>query len=147
MTPDDRANLVLASARVLYVNGQATEQMVSAAERLGRAVGLRATIMPRWGELHLVANDKGGTVLAELAADPAGVEMDRVASTMRAVDDVASGRLAPDATMKTVGDEVWSIAPPSRKLKLVRLAQLHVTKSHTQSSESSPQSAAGTPRY
>jgi uncharacterized membrane protein YjjP (DUF1212 family) len=111
MTPDERANLVLASARVLYVNGQATEQMVSAAERLGRALGLRATIMPRWGELHLVADDKGGTVLAELAADPAGVEMDRVASAMRAVDDVASGRLAPDATMKTVGD--ISRSPPS----------------------------------
>jgi uncharacterized membrane protein YjjP (DUF1212 family) len=111
MTPDERANLVLASARVLYVNGQATEHMVSAAQRLGRALGLRTTIMPRWGELHLVADDKGGTVLAELAADPAGVEMDRVASVMRAVDDVASGRLAPDATMKTVGD--ISRSPPS----------------------------------
>jgi uncharacterized membrane protein YjjP (DUF1212 family) len=111
MAPDEQADLVLASARVLYVNGQATEQMVSAAGRLGRALGLRATIIPRWGELQLVADDKGSTLLAEVAADPAGVEMDRVASAMRAVDDVASGRLAPDATMKTVGD--ISRSPPS----------------------------------
>jgi uncharacterized membrane protein YjjP (DUF1212 family) len=111
MTPDERANFVLASARYLYVNGQATEQMVSAAKRLGRALGLRATVMPRWGELHLVADDAGGTVLAEVAADPVGVEMDRVASTMRAVDDVASGRLAPDAAMKAIGD--ISRSPPA----------------------------------
>jgi hypothetical protein len=56
MEADEQANLVLAFAKVLYVNGQATEQTVSAAERLARARGLHATIMPRWGELQLVAN-------------------------------------------------------------------------------------------
>ena len=34
MEADEQANLVLAFAKVLYVNGQATEQTVSAAERL-----------------------------------------------------------------------------------------------------------------
>ena len=88
MAADEQANLVLAFAKVLYVNGQATEQTVSAAERLARARGLRATIMPRWGELQLLADDKHGTLIAQAAADPAGVEMDRVASTMRAIEDV-----------------------------------------------------------
>jgi hypothetical protein len=37
MTADERCQLILAFARVLYVNGQATEQTVSAAERLARA--------------------------------------------------------------------------------------------------------------
>jgi hypothetical protein len=46
-----RCQLVLALARVLFVNGQATEQTVVAAERLGRAIGLRAKVMPRWGEV------------------------------------------------------------------------------------------------
>jgi hypothetical protein len=65
MTADERAELVLAFARVLYVNGQATEQTVSAAERFGRALGLPATIMPRWGELKLVAKGKDGTLIAQ----------------------------------------------------------------------------------
>jgi uncharacterized membrane protein YjjP (DUF1212 family) len=49
MTADERSRFVLGFARVLYVNGQSTEQTVGAAERLGRALGLRATIVPRWG--------------------------------------------------------------------------------------------------
>src|SRR6516165_6131150 len=83
MTPHARANLVLAFAHSLYVNGQATEQMVDAAKRLGRALGLRTTIIPRWGELQLVADSEDAVVVVQLMAAPAGVEMDRVASTMR----------------------------------------------------------------
>jgi hypothetical protein len=51
MTPEERAKLVLAFARVLFVNGQSTEQTVALAERLGDRLGLRAEILPRWGEL------------------------------------------------------------------------------------------------
>jgi uncharacterized membrane protein YjjP (DUF1212 family) len=40
MTSDERCNLVLTFARTLFVNGQATEQTVTAAERLARALGL-----------------------------------------------------------------------------------------------------------
>ena len=109
MTSDDRSKIVLSFARTLFVNGQATEQTVSAAESLGRALGLRAAIIPRWGELQLVAED--GTSLGQVAAHPAGVEMDRVASAMRAVEDVASGRLAPDAAMKAIGK--ISQSPPA----------------------------------
>jgi hypothetical protein len=53
MTSEQRSSLVLAFARVLYVNGQATEQTVAAAEQLGRILGMRAKVMPRWGELQL----------------------------------------------------------------------------------------------
>ena len=109
MTSDDRSKIVLSFARTLFVNGQATEQTVSAAESLGRALGLRAAIIPRWGELQLVAED--GTSLGQVAAHPAGVELDRVASAMRAVEDVASGRLAPDAAMKAIGK--ISQSPPA----------------------------------
>jgi len=111
MTSDDRSKIVLSFARTLFVNGQATEQTVSAAESLGRALGLRAAIIPRWGELQLVAED--GTSLGQVAAHPAGVEMDRVASAMRAVEDVASGRLAPDAAMKAIGEILQSPPAPT----------------------------------
>jgi len=102
MTSDARADLVLGFAKAFYVNGQATEQTVRAAERLGCALGLSATILPRWGELQLLGED--GTPIGQVAADPAGVNMDRVASAMRAIDDIESARLAPDAAMKTIGE-------------------------------------------
>jgi hypothetical protein len=59
MTLEERSKLVLAFARVLYVNGQATEQTVTAAEQLGCTLGLRAKIMPRWGELLILRNSAG----------------------------------------------------------------------------------------
>jgi hypothetical protein len=55
MTLQDRVDLVLGVARVLYVNGQSTEQVVASAESFGHVLGLRAGIMPRWGELQLEA--------------------------------------------------------------------------------------------
>jgi hypothetical protein len=70
MTSEQRSSLVLAFARVLYVNGQATEQTVAAAEQLGRILGLRAKVMPRWGELQLQSDDENGRVISEVAADP-----------------------------------------------------------------------------
>jgi hypothetical protein len=57
MTFEERSNLVLAFARTLYVNGQSTDQILFATEQLGDALGLRARIMPRWGELQLQAED------------------------------------------------------------------------------------------
>jgi uncharacterized membrane protein YjjP (DUF1212 family) len=111
MTSDERCNLILALARTLFVNGQATDQTVAAAERLARAVGLRASVTARWGELILRSDGKDAAVLSQVTADPAGVDMNRVASTMRAITDVESGRLAPDAAMKAIG--AISRAPPA----------------------------------
>jgi uncharacterized membrane protein YjjP (DUF1212 family) len=111
MTLQERSDLILSFARVLYVNGQATEQTVGAAEEVGRSLGIRATIIPRWGELELQVEDKGGSLFAVVAADPPGVDMDRVASTMRAVRDLGSDRIAPDATMQALGK--IARAPPA----------------------------------
>jgi uncharacterized membrane protein YjjP (DUF1212 family) len=111
MTSDERCNLVLIFARTLFINGQATDQTVAAAERLGRALGLHAKILPRWGELQLQSDSKDATLISQVAADPTGVDMDRVASTMRTIEDVESERLAPDAAMKAIS--VISRAPPA----------------------------------
>jgi uncharacterized membrane protein YjjP (DUF1212 family) len=110
MKADERCNLVLNFARTLFVNGQATDQTAAAAERLGRTLGLRANVMARWGELQL-QSDSEATPFCQVPADPAGVDMDRVASAMRAIDDVESGRLTPDAAMKAIG--AISRAPPA----------------------------------
>jgi uncharacterized membrane protein YjjP (DUF1212 family) len=111
MTSDERCDLVLAFARTLFVNGQATDQTLAVAERLGRALGLRASVMARWGELQLRSDSNDATLVSQVAADPAGVDMDRVTSTMRAIEDVESGRLAPDAAMQAIS--VISRAPPA----------------------------------
>jgi uncharacterized membrane protein YjjP (DUF1212 family) len=102
MTLVERSNLILAAARVLHVNGQATEETVAAAGQLGRALGLRADLIPRWGELRLECEDNDGRLIAQVAADPTGVDMDRVASTMRAIEDVGAGRLVPQAAMAVI---------------------------------------------
>jgi uncharacterized membrane protein YjjP (DUF1212 family) len=108
MMTNEGCSLVLSFARTLFVNGQATEQTVAAAERLARKLGLRANVIVRWGELQLQSDGKETNLLP---ADPAGVDMDRVVSTMRAIADVESGRLSPDAAMKAIG--AISRAPPA----------------------------------
>src|SRR5215472_16226882 len=83
MTPEERSELTLAFAKVLYVNGQATDQIVDAIRRLGRKLGFGAALLPRWGELQLRAeNGEASPVPSYVAADPVGVDMDRVASAM-----------------------------------------------------------------
>jgi uncharacterized membrane protein YjjP (DUF1212 family) len=111
MTMDERADLVLAFARVLFVNGQSTDQTLAAAERIGHTVGLRAQVMPRWGELQLQVQDDRTRLFSAVAADPTGVVMGRVASTMRAIEDVSSGRLAPDAAQETI--RAIALEPPA----------------------------------
>src|SRR5437660_5830281 len=97
MTLQERSELVLSFARVLHVNGQSTEETMAAAERLGNVLDLRAAIIPRWGELELQAGDGDARLVSVKAADPTGVDMDRVASAMQVVDDLDTGRLAPSA--------------------------------------------------
>src|SRR5277367_422289 len=104
MTFEDRAELVLAAACVQFVNGQATDQVLASAARFGHTLGLRAEIMPRWGELQLEAQDSasGATLISAVAAVPTGVAMSRVASTMRVVEEVVAGRFAPAAAREAI---------------------------------------------
>jgi uncharacterized membrane protein YjjP (DUF1212 family) len=111
MTVEERSNLVLALARVLYVNGQSTDETLAAAERFSGALGLHAEIIPHWGELELEAQNGGARVVSALEANPTGVDMDRVVSAMRAVEDSDAALLAPAAAM----DKITAISkkPPA----------------------------------
>ena len=102
MTVEERADIVLAFARILFVNGQSTDQTLTAAKRLGHTLGLRAQLIPRWGQLQLQVQDDHTTLISTVAADPTNVVMDRVASAMRAVEDVCAGQLAPASTKRTI---------------------------------------------
>ena len=111
MSLQERSNLILNFAKVLFANGQATDLTISATKRLGRGLGLHANIIPRWGELDLQTEDADAELISQIAADPSGVDMDRVASTMRAVDDVASGRSSAEAASKAIA--AVAKAPPA----------------------------------
>ena len=103
LTLEERAHLVLALARILFINGQSTDQTLTAAGRVGRALGLRSHIMPRWGELKLEAEDGDASITLAVAAAPTNVAMSRVAAAMRAVEDLIAGRLSPEAAKDATG--------------------------------------------
>jgi uncharacterized membrane protein YjjP (DUF1212 family) len=111
MNLKERSDLVLSFARVLHVNGQSTDETLAAAEQLGNKLDLRARIIPRWGDLQLQAEDTDGRLVSVGEADPTGVDMDRVASAMRAIGEVIAGRLAPPAASEAI--IAISQAPPA----------------------------------
>jgi len=111
VTLEERSILVLTVARVLYVNGQSTDQTLAAAERFGETLGLSVQITPSWAELQLQAEDRDRRLISGVAAHPTGVDMHRVASTMRAIDEAGDGRLAPEAAMEAI--TAISKAPPA----------------------------------
>ena len=103
MTREERSNLILTFARVLYINGESTQKTLSATERLGNCVGFRATIFPRWGALELQPEDSDSKFISAIEATPSGVDMDRVASTLRKVEELCDGRLASANAMEAIG--------------------------------------------
>src|SRR5258705_6306646 len=96
----EAGRLVLAGARVLFVNGQTTEETVAAARRLGHALDLPATVIPRWGELQL--DQEGSGCVAVEAADPTGVGMHREGAALTAIHEIAAGPLTPDDGMGAI---------------------------------------------
>ena len=58
--------------------------------------------MPRWGELQLQVQNSDARLISAVEADPTGVAMVRVVATMRAIQDLAAGRLAPAAAKEAI---------------------------------------------
>lgn len=111
MTLEESADLVLAVAKVLFVNGQSTEQTLAAAERLGNVLGIRAKILPRWGELQLQIQDSNARAISVVAADPTNVAMGRVASAMRVIEELSAGQMTPESAREAI--RTLSQAPPA----------------------------------
>ncbi len=82
---------VATAAVLLFNNGQTTERVVLAAERLGHALGMPLTLHPHWGELALQVE---GTPFSEMVpAKPLGVDMGKVLAAMKVVEQVCDGTL------------------------------------------------------
>ncbi|HTQ69874.1 MAG TPA: threonine/serine exporter family protein [Acidocella sp.] len=82
---------VATAAVLLFNNGQTTERVVLAAERLGHALGLPLTLHPHWGELALQV--EGAPFSEMVPAKPLGVDMGKVLAVMKVVEQVCDGTL------------------------------------------------------
>jgi uncharacterized membrane protein YjjP (DUF1212 family) len=102
MTRKERSNLVLSCARVLYVNGESTQKTLDVAEHLGNCLGFRTTILLRWGALELQAEDADGRLISAIGADPSGVNIQRVVSTLHTVEEVCNGKLSPAYALEVI---------------------------------------------
>jgi uncharacterized membrane protein YjjP (DUF1212 family) len=78
--------LLLASAELLFVNGQTTERTILAVEQLGAALGFRTAVYPIWGEVIIRAEGPDGPAEWLTAAKPAGIHMGKVAATVAAIE-------------------------------------------------------------
>ena len=112
--------LISLSARLLFENGQSTEKVVSALDQLAAAVGFRATVFPRWGELTVLISDGSGSRNEILASVPAGVDMRKVAATTGVIDDVCNGCL--DAAAARSALETIARFPPVSITRFALLA-------------------------
>ena len=102
MNLQEKSDLVLTFAQVLQVNGQCTEDTVLATERLSNTLGLRAAIIPSWDGLQLEATEVTDRLASFVSASPTGVNMERVAFTMRAIDEIVAGRLVSSVALEKI---------------------------------------------
>ena len=91
--PTDVLHLLCAGVTLLFENGQTTERVISAATRLGAALGYSAIVLPRWGEVSIRIDGPADRRQEIIAATPAGVDMHRVVATIRTIDDLCESRI------------------------------------------------------
>jgi uncharacterized membrane protein YjjP (DUF1212 family) len=112
-------DLILTSAQLLFANGQTTRTIVAAVQKLGVRLGVRASVIPRWGELTVRIEDAVGSRYEIIAVEPAGVDMNKVIATMDVIDRVYAKRM--DAIAARSALEAISRFPP---VSLARFALL-----------------------
>jgi uncharacterized membrane protein YjjB (DUF3815 family) len=95
-----RLALIFDFARTLFVNGEATDQTVASIRRLSDSLGLRAEVLPRWGELQL--QPRLPEPAFTIAANPTDVEAGRIVSATGAIDGIVAGRLTWSAAESVI---------------------------------------------
>jgi uncharacterized membrane protein YjjP (DUF1212 family) len=114
--PQNGAGALLGlAAGLLYANGQTTRNVIGSVERLARAVGYSAELIPSWGEIVIRiegAAEPSAQKILTVAGPPAGVDMNKVMETLKVVDAVCAGRLDVEAAAVALHD-VGRLAPAS----------------------------------
>jgi uncharacterized membrane protein YjjP (DUF1212 family) len=88
------------AATLLFAHGQTTERTVTAAERLGRALGVTVKVLTHWGELTIELD--GAPVSQIVPAKPLGVDMGRVLAVTTVIDHVCHGTLSAEAAQSAL---------------------------------------------
>jgi uncharacterized membrane protein YjjP (DUF1212 family) len=99
-------------AKLLFENGESTEKIVTATGGLADALGFRATVFPRWGELAIRIDDAGVPRYEILGCAPMGVDMGKVAAATGVIDEVWDGRLDTE-TARSALDTIAQFPPVS----------------------------------
>jgi uncharacterized membrane protein YjjP (DUF1212 family) len=89
----DELALLSLSAELLFQNGQTTRSTTATVARLAAALGHRALLFPRWGEIGIRIDGPIGGPHEVVGAAPAGVDMNKVVAAMKVIDDVCDGRI------------------------------------------------------
>jgi len=108
------------AATLLFAHGQTTERTVTAAERLGRALGLTVKVLPSWGEL--IVEIDGKPVSRIVPAKPLGVDMGRVLAVTTVIDQVCDGTLSAEAAQSAL--QSAGRLPPASTLRFTCFAAI-----------------------
>jgi uncharacterized membrane protein YjjP (DUF1212 family) len=100
LTCDAALETTALAAALLFAHGQTTERTVTAAERLGHALGLTVRVLPCWGGLIVDLN--GAPVSRIVPAKPLGVDMGSVLAVTRVIDQVCEGELPAEAAQSAL---------------------------------------------
>src|SRR5712691_4833434 len=88
------------AATLLFAHGQTTERTITAAERLGRALGVTVRVLPYWGELTV---ELEGTPVSQIVpAKPLGVDMGKVLAVTTVIYQVCHGKLSAEAAQSAL---------------------------------------------
>lgn len=88
------------AATLLFAHGQTTERTVTAAERLGRALGVKVKVLPYWGEI--IVQLDGAPISQIVPAKPLGVDMGRVLAVTTAIDRICDRKLPVEAAQSAL---------------------------------------------
>jgi uncharacterized membrane protein YjjP (DUF1212 family) len=86
--------LLLMSARLLFVHGQTTEKVTASVIRLGNAFGCQASVFPHWGDVTIRMESPSGWSHEIIGASPTGVDMSQIAAAMKAIDNICSENIS-----------------------------------------------------
>lgn len=109
---EQQAKMILAFAKVLFVNGQTTTQVIRETKRIAHKLDLQVLLIPRWGELWMqISHSSGAHSECFTMTDPVSVHMGRVIATMQALEPFYAG----NATLEEVYEKLQFIMnkPPS----------------------------------
>jgi uncharacterized membrane protein YjjP (DUF1212 family) len=99
-----QAEMILAFAKALYVNGQTSQIVIVETIKLANLLNLKAELMIRWGEIILEVQDKntGAETNLMILADPSQVHMGRVMSIMNLLKKIHNKQISIEKAYDTL---------------------------------------------